>query len=338
MIDRDEQRLKSLALRAGAELETLIKRPLTWDEWQSMPDEVQHWHCVGNSKAVDAVHEAHSKEAREAVNHAKNEVRKINRFETDDVPALANKVIQAGGQFSLAYPQFSQNRNDCDAILFYLKEHELLPDVENFAVAFKALAHQGEMTIDPSQTGLSDITELSGNALQAHPELNRLLQSVTPEVVEQRRIMRMPDADFKKWEQEHNGPKQVPPMIEARIKQAFVNFASQHPSVIFSDANKTKLLSYISEHPTPNIDYNSVRLAYEALAAAGEIEHYPDVVIKAGTTAYNYAQINRNETPVTPVPTPTVQENLRRKINSMDAETFDKWIQSPANRRAVDSL
>jgi hypothetical protein len=337
MIDRDELRLRQQAIKAGADPETLTKRPLTWDEWETMPDEVQHWHCVGNSTAVDKLHDNREKEIADVRKQTRSQTQKINRFEVDDVPALANKVIEAGGQFSRAYPQFSQSRKDCDAILFYLKENELLPTVEHFAVAFKALAHQGAMTINPSETGLSDITELSGSALQAHPELNRLLQSVTPEIVEQRRIMRMPEKDFKKWEQEQNGPPGVPPMIEARIRQSFVTFASQHPEFIFNDKNKTKLLAYLNDHHT-NIDYNTIRLAYEALLAEGVLETNQDVIVKHGTTWVDYSKIRGNEKPVMPVPTPTVQENLRRKIASMSSEAYDNWIQSPANRRAADNL
>jgi hypothetical protein len=60
--------------------------------------------------------------------------------------------------------------------------------------------------------------------------------------------------------------------------------------------------------------------------------------MREGTTAYDYSQIQRNEKPVKPVPTPTTEENIRRKIASMSAEAYEKWIQTPANRRAADNL
>jgi hypothetical protein len=165
-----------------------------------------------------------------------------------------------------------------------------------------------------------------------------LLQPVTADLVERRRVMRMDDKAFKTWQREKEGGPDVPPMIKARIEKAFITFTAMHPEVVFNDANKTKLLQYLNDHPSPNIDYNTIRLAYESLLAAGEMELYTNVVMREGTTAYDYSQIQRNEKPVKPVPTPTVRENLERKIRNMSAEDYDKWIQTPANRRAADNL
>jgi hypothetical protein len=331
---------KAIAIKQGVDPESLVRRPLTWDQYSAMSEPEKNFHLCENSKNCDLAFAAHEKEVREAVSHAKREVRKIANYEVSDVPALANLMIENGGKFSTLFPQFIGSRKNTDRVLKYMRENEMLPEVSSFIAAFTALAHEGEISIDPSKTGLTDdSTPLTGTRLQEHPNLAYLLTRVTPQIFEQRSVARMDEKAHKAWQREKEGSPEVPPMIKARIEKAFVTFTAMHPEVIFNDANKTKLLEYINNHPQPNIDYNTIRLAYESLLAAGEIEIYTNVVIREGsTTAYDYSQINRNEKPVKPVPTPTVQENLERKIKNMTSEEYDKWIQTPANRRAADNL
>jgi hypothetical protein len=324
---------RSVALKEGADPESLIRRPLSYAEYEAMGEGEKQYHLENNSAAVDRALAEHQKEVREAVSHAKREVRKIATYQVDDVPALANLMIENGQKFSDLFPQFVTSRKNTDRVLKYLRENEMLPEVENFAEAFKALAHAGEISIDPSKTGLTDDSrELSGTALQEHPNLAHLLTRVTPQIVEQRRVMRMSDSNFKTWQREKEGPPEIPPMIRARIDKAFVTFASMCPEFIFNDANKTKLLAYLNEHAT-NIDYNTLRLAYDALKKAGQLDINENVIVRGeyGTVA-DYSQVETNKQLT------DRQATLKYKIKTMTSDEYDKWIQNPANRRAADNL
>jgi hypothetical protein len=330
---------KALAVKQGVDPDSLVRRPLTYDEFNAFQESEKCWHLNENSAAVNKALAEYDKELREVKSKTQETKRKISRFEVEDPAAIGNLLIESGGQFSIKYPQFIAARKYTDRVLRFIQENELLPELDSFVAAFRALANSGEIAINVAATGLSDDdTELTGSALQARPDLNQLLQPVTPDLVERRRVLRMDDKALKAWQREKEGAPDVPPMIKARIEKAFVTFTAMHPDVVFDHANKTKLLQYLNDHPSPNIDYNTIRLAYESLLAAGEMELYTNVVMREGTTAYDYSQIQRNERPVKPVPTPTVRENLERKIRNMSAENYDKWIQTPANRRAADNL
>jgi hypothetical protein len=330
----DVSALKAFAIKEGASEESLVKRPLTWDEFSRMGEAESHYHCVANSKNVDAVHEAHSSEVANVKAELRTQVRKLHRFEVPDVPALANKMVQAGGDFSRAYPQFPLDNEDCkNAILRYLKENVLLPTAENFAVAFKALAHLGKMSVNPSKTGLSDETELSGIALQNSPHLNRLLQPVTPALVLERQVQRMNPEAFKVWDREQHGSKELPWVIKEQVNKAFVTLAANRPDFRATDSDKTKLLDYLSKY-VRTIDATSVEAAFQALKSAGQLELNQNVVVQteSGSTWTGYEQMEGRTYS-------EKQESLRRKIGRMTDPEFREFVShSPANRRAVDNL
>jgi hypothetical protein len=324
---------KAIAIRQGVDPETLIRRPLTYAEYDAMSEPEKNYHLCENSAACDKAFAEHEKELREVKRKTQETKRKIATYDVDDVPVLANLMIENGGKFSVLFPQFIGSRKNTDRVLKYMRDNELLPDVENLVVAFQALAHAGEISIDPSKTGLTDdSTELTGTALQGHPNLAHLLTRVTPQLVEQRKVMRMSDSNFKAWQREKEGAPDIPPLIKVRIDQAFVTFASMHPEFIFNDANKTKLLAYLNDHYT-NIDYNTIKLAYEALKKAGELDLNLDVRVQAEHATWtDYSQIEPNKQLT------DKQESLSEKIGRMNADEFAEFISRPANRRAVDNL
>ena len=326
---------KSFAIKQGVDPETLVRRPLTYAEYDAMNESEKCWHLAENSRAVDKALAGHEKEVREAVSHAKREVQKIVTFDVEDRAALGNLMIENGGKFSELFPQFVGSRKNTDMVLKYLRENELLPEVENFIIAFQALAHAGEISIDASKTGLSDETkELTGTALQEHPNLAHLLTRVTPQIFEQRKVMRMdPNSkEFRDWERESYGAPEVPPMIKHRIEQAFVTLEQRHPEFKWNvDANKTKLLAHLNAHAT-TIDEKNVELAFLALKNAGELDLNENVVVRGEYgTITDYSQVNLKHLT-------DKQESLRNKIARMDAATFQEFISHPANRRAVDRL
>lgn len=324
---------KALAIKQGVAEESLVRRPLTHSEYDAMNPAEQLWHLSENSAAVDKALAEHQKEVREAVSHAKREVRKVANYEVSDVPALANLMIENGQKFSDLFPQFVTSRKNTDRVLKYLRENELLPEVENFVVAFKALAHAGEISIDPSKTGLTDDSrELAGTALQEHPNLAHLLTRVTPQIFEQRSVMRMDSKSLAAWEREKYGPPEVPPLIKVRIDKAFVTLESRHPEFKCNiDANKTKLLAHLNAHAT-TIDAKNVEAAFIALKNAGELDLNENVVVRGEYgTITDYSQIE-------PKHLTDKQESLSDKIARMNADEFNEFISKPANRRAVDNL
>ena len=324
---------KAIAIKQGVSADSLVRRPLAYAEYDAMNEAEKCWHLAENSKAVDKALAEYEKEVREVVGQAKTKVHKIVNFQVDDVASLGNLMIENGGKFSALFPQFVGSRKNTDRVLKYLRENELLPGVENFIVAFQALAHAGEISIDPSKTGLTeDSKELTGTALQEHPNLAHLLTRVTPQLFEQRSVMRMNDADFKKWQRGKEGEPDVPPMIKRRINQAFVTLAGRHPEFKWNiDANTTKLLAHLNAHAT-TIDEKNVEAAFIALKNAGELDLNENVVVcgEYGTIT-DYSQIE-------PKRLTDKQESLNNKIARMDAEELREFISHPANRRAVDSL
>ena len=324
---------KSFAIKQGVDPESLVRRPLTYAEYDAMNEAEKCWHLAENSKAVDKALAEYEKEVREVVGQAKTEVHKIVNFQVDDVASLGNLMIENGGKFSALFPQFVGSRKNTDRVLKYLRENELLPEVENFIVAFQALAHAGEISIDASKTGLTDdSTELTGAALQEHPNLAHLLTRVTPQIFEQRSVMRMDDKAFKAWQREKEGAPDVPHMIKRRIDQAFVTLAGRHPEFKWNiDANKTKLLAHLNAHAT-TIDEKNVEAAFVALKNAGELDLNENVVVRGEFgTITDYSQIE-------PKRLTDRQESLADKVARMDADEFKEFISKPANRRAVDSL
>jgi len=331
----DSANYKSQALRQGVSADSLVRRPITYAEYSSFNESEKCWHLNENSAAVDKALAEHEKEVRDAVRHAKREVQKIGKFDVEDPIALGNLMIENGGKSSEMFPQFVGSRKNTDRVLKYLRENELLPEVENFIVAFQALAHEGEISIDPSKTGLTDDSgELTGTALQEHPNLAHLLTRVTPQIFEQRSVMRMDpkSKEFQAWEREKYGSPEVPYMIKRRIDQAFVTLAHRHPEFKWDiDANKTKLLAHLNAHAT-TIDEKNVEMAFQSLKAAGELDLNPNVVVRGEFgTITDYSQIE-------PKARTDRQESLADKVARMDAEEFAEFISRPANRRAVDNL
>jgi hypothetical protein len=328
----DLSAIKSFAIKAGADPESLTKRPLTWDEYHAMGEAEQHVHCLINSKEVDRVHEAHSSEVANVKAELKTKVQRLHRFEVEDVPALANKIVAAGGEFSRAYPQFPLDNEKCkNAILCYLRENELLPTAENFAEAFKALAHLGKMTVNPSKTGLSDETELSSAALQNSAHLNRLLQPVTPALVLERQVQRMSPEAFKVWDREQHGSKELPWAIREQIDKAFATLVANHPEFRGTESDKKHILEYINKY-SRTIDAKSVEAAFQAVKSELELNQNVVVQTESGSTWTGYEQMDgRTHT--------EKQESLRRKIGRMTDPEFREFVShSPANRRAVDNL
>jgi hypothetical protein len=324
---------KAIAIRQGVAEDSLVRRKLTYTEFSAMNEAEKNYHLVQNSQAVDKALAEHEKEVRDAVSHAKREVQKVGKFEVEDPIALGNLMIENGGKFSEMFPQFVGSRKNTDRVLKYLRENELLPEVENFIVAFQALAHEGEISIDPSKTGLTqDSTELTGSALQEHPNLAHLLTRVTPQIFEQRSVMRMDAKSLAAWEREKNGPPEVPYVIKRRIDQAFVTLADKHPEFKWNiDANKTKLLAHLNAHAT-TIDSKNVEAAFVALKNAGELSLNENVVVRGEFgTITDFSQIE-------PKHLTDKQESLGNKIARMDAEEFREFLSHPANRRAVDNL
>jgi hypothetical protein len=315
----DISAIRAFAIKEGASEESLVKRPLTWDEFSRMEEAESHWHCVANSKNVDAVHEAHSSEVASTKAELRTQVRKLHRFEVEDVPALANKMVQAGGDFSRAYPQFPLDNEECkNAILRYLKENVLLPTAENFAVAFKALAHLGKMSVNPSKTGLSDETELSGASLQNSPHLNRLLQPVTPALVLERQVHRMSPEAFKVWDREQHGSKELPWAIREQIDKAFVTLVANHPEFRGTESDKKHILEYINKY-SRTIDAKSVEAAFQTVKSELELNQNVVVQTESGSTWTGYEQMDgRTYT--------EKQESLRRKIGRMTDPEFREFV------------
>jgi hypothetical protein len=236
--------------------------------------------------------------------------------------------------FIARYPQYIHLPIHVADIIIWLRKNSMLPELDNIITAWKALARDGAVTIDGSATGLVDETKLTGKALQFHPHLNALLLPVTPVLALERRVRRMSEEEFKKWDREQNGPQGLPWVIDQRIKQAFNTLAANHPEFrINDDENKTKLLDYIRKYSS-TIDAFSVEAAFIALKEAGELNLNENVTVETSnqTKWTDYSQIE---------PTRRLsdkQEFLSNKIARMDAAEFQEFISHPANRRAVDNL
>lgn len=327
----DVSALKAFAIKEGASEESLVKRPLTWDEFSKMGSAESHWHCVANSKAVDAVHEAHSKDVRQVHSLSKAGVAKLYANESETPEIDRDNAIHNFQVFMASYPQYINLPVQAAAIFEWLRVKSLYPEVQHIETAFKALARDGKLKIDPSQTGLVDETKVTGKALEFHPQVNRLLESVTPEIAEQRRVMRMDSKTFAEWERKAKGPEPLPFVIEQRIKQAFVTLADRHPDFRFNDANKTKLLEYLNKFGN-TIDSKNVEAAFSALRAAGQLDINENVLVRGEYgTITDYSQIE-------PKRLTDRQVSLADKVARMDADEFSEFISKPSNRRAVDNL
>jgi hypothetical protein len=326
---------KSFAIQHdGVDPDSLVRRKLTFAEYSALPESAKNWHLVENSQNVDAALAEHERETREAVRHAKSETRKIaTNYEVKDRAALADLMIANGGEFSLAWPQFVTSRANTDRVLKYMRDNELLPYVESFIIAFKALAHEGVISIDPSKTGLTDdSTELTGERLQDAINSNPLLLSkATPDVVERRRLMRMPTKEFEAY-QEKTNPKPLPFVIKQQIDVAFRTLESRHPEFRFnSDTNKERLLAHLNAHANL-ITAQTVEAAFLALKQAGELDLNDDVVARSEHATWT------DFSNVEPKLRTDKQESLANKVARMNSDEFSEFISHPANRRAVNNL
>jgi len=323
---------KALAIKQGVAEESLIRRPLTYAEFSAMNEAEKNWHLCENSKAVDAVYADNENEIRELKSLTKSQIAEVFNQTDRSHPAVKNTAANFDA-FIARYPQYIHLPIHVADIIIWLRKNSMLPEIDNIVIAWKALAREGAITIDGSATGLVDETELTGKALQFHPHLNALLLPVTPVLALERRVRRMSDEDFKKWDREQHGPKGLPWVIDQRIKQAFNTLAANHPEFRMNDdENKTKLLDYIRKYSS-TIDAFSVEAAFKALKAAGELNLNDNVIVETSnqTKWTDYSQIE-------PKHLTDKQESLSDKIARMDAKEFREFISKPANRRAVDSL
>jgi hypothetical protein len=328
----DVSALRDLAIKAGTDPETLTKRPLTHAEYSGMNEAEKQWHLSANSRAVNAAFAANENEMHQSRSLTEAAVAKLYRNESETPDVDRDNTIHNFKVFMASYPQYINLPIHATEILVWLKDRSLYPEVENIVAAFKALGREGKLKIDGSQTGLVDETELTGRELEFHPQVNRLLQSVTLEIAEQRRVMRMPDNEFREWERKQKGSQPIPYVIEQRIKQAFVTLADRHPDFRFNESNKTKLLDYLNKFGT-TIDAKNVEAAFIALRDAGELDLNESVVVGGEHLTYtDYSQIDRRQ--LTPK-----QESLAAAVNRMTLQEFeDKLASSPATRRAIDNL
>ena len=327
----DSINYKSFAIRQGVAEESLVRRPLTYEQFSAMNEAEQNWHLSENSKAVDAAFAANDKEISELKSLTNKQIAEVFNQTDRSHPAVKNTAANFDAFIAL-YPQYIHLPIHVADIIIWLRKNSMLPDLENIIKAFKTLAREGKLKINGSATGLVDETELTGKALEFHPQLNRLLEAVTPEIAESRRVMRMDPKSFAEWEHKNLGPKQIPWLINERVKQDFTTLAANHPEFRFnSDSNKEKLLAYLNEHTTI-LDSKSIEAAFQALKAAGELDLNPDVRVQSEHATWtDYSQVEgRTYT--------EKQDSLQNKVSKMDAEEFAEFISKPANRRAVDSL
>jgi hypothetical protein len=323
---------KALAVKQGVDPDSLVRRPLTYAEFTAMNEAEKNWHLCENSKAVDAVYADNENEIRELKSLTTKQIAEVFNQTDRSHPAVKNTAANFDA-FIARYPQYIHLPIHVADIIIWLRKNSMLPELDNIITAWKALARDGKLKINGSATGLVDETELTGKALEFHPQVNRLLEAVTPEIAESRRVMRMSDSDFKKWEYKNLGPKQIPFLINERVKQVFTTLADRHPDFRFNiDSNKEKLLTYLKEHAT-TIDSKNVEIAFNALKAAGQLSLNENVVVQTEHATWTgYEQIEGKTYT-------EKQESLRRKINRMTDPEFVEFVShSPANRRAVDNL
>jgi hypothetical protein len=323
---------KALAIKQGVAEESLIRRPLTYAEFSAMNEAEKNWHLCENSKAVDAVYADNENEIRELKSLTKKQIAEVFNQTDRSHPAVKNTAANFDA-FIARFPQYIHLPIHVADIIIWLRKNSMLPELDNIITAWKALARDGAVTIDGSATGLVDETELTGKALQFHPHLNALLLPVTPILALERRVRRMSDEEFKKWDREQHGPNGLPWVIDQRIKQAFNTLAANHPEFRMNDdENKTKLLDYIRKYSS-TIDAFSVEAAFQALKVAGELNLNENVSVETSnqTKWTDYSQIE-------PKQLTDKQESLSEKIGRMNSVEFQEFISKPANRRAVDNL
>ena len=321
---------KSFAIKQEVDPETLVRRTLTYAEYDAMNEAEKNWHLCENSKAVDAAFAANDKEIGELKSLTNKQIAEVFNQTDRSHPAVKNTAANFDAFIAL-YPQYIHLPIHVADIIIWLRKNSMLPELDNIITAWKALARDGKLKIKGSATGLVDETELTGKALEFHPQVNRLLEAVTPEIAESRRVMRMDPKAFQAWERENLGPKQLPFVIEQRIKQAFVTLADRHPDFRFNDANKTKLLEYLNKFGN-TIDSKNVEAAFLALRTAGQLDINENVVVRGEFgTITDYSQIE-------PKHLTDKQEHLSNKIARMDSSEFAEFISHPANKRAVDNL
>jgi hypothetical protein len=322
---------KSQAIKQGVDPESLVRRPLTWDQYDAMNESEKNWHLNENSAAVDLALADYDKEVRELKSLTNKQIAEVFNQTDRSHPAVKNTAANFDA-FIARYPQYIHLPLHVADIIIWLRKNSMLPELDNIITAWKALARDGKLKINGAATGLVDETELTGKALEFHPQLNRLLEAVTPEIAESRRVMRMDRKSFTEWEHKNLGPKQVPFLINERIKQAFTTLAANHPDFRFNvDSNKEKLLAYLNKHAT-TIDSKNVEIAFNALKASGELDLNPDVRVQAEHATWtDYSQIEQKHLT-------DKQEHLGNKVARMTAEEFSEFISHPANRRAVDNL
>jgi hypothetical protein len=318
---------KAIAIKQGVDPESLVRRPLTHSEYDAMNEAEKNFHLCENSKNVDLALADKDKEVRELKSLTNKQIAEVFNQTDRSHPAVKNTAANFDA-FIARYPQYIHLPLAVADIIIWLRKNSMLPELDNIITAWKALARDGKLKINGSATGLVDETELTGKALEFHPQVNRLLEAVTPEIAESRRVMRMDQKQFADWENK-NLPKPLPFVVRQQIDKAFVTLVANHPDFRGTESDRKHILDYLSQH-AQLINTQSVEAAFQAVKSNLELNQ--NVVVKTEhATWIGYEQMDgRTYT--------EKQDSLRRKINRMTDPEFREFVSHSANKRAVDSL
>src|ERR1700730_15385446 len=177
-------RQKKSAKEIQEVLDSLKARPISYDEYKAMPQDVASWHEFANSANVDKALDAHKDEQKKA---AQKEDTNISRMWTGQTSEEETARCQATAEeFLSRYRHFVRIPENSTAIADRMRAKNLSPhDLRSFVRAFEELTVEGRLVLDGTVAGICDDKTVAGHTLRTHPQLHRFLQpTATPEQLE----------------------------------------------------------------------------------------------------------------------------------------------------------
>jgi len=267
-----------------------------------------------------------------AESKATAEAEKTKRLWTDQAtPEDTESALEEVAIFCQAFPQFvGSHLPNREALVEWLRMRNLPVTARNLVTAFQALGADGKLLLNPSAIGVGTETEISGARLKNHPKLWVLLEPAqTIEAKERQEMDQMSASDWRQAHPEAFRENRVHPLQQRAWRQAIDTFRLSNPTYTVCDANRVKMLDFITANGL-QINVQGLQAAFNALKARGELELQESAQIEGQAVRHtDFGDRERGlQLPEKP--------SLAWKINSLSAAEYARWIANPANREAVD--
>jgi hypothetical protein len=323
--------------------ETLKKRPLTRQEVLAMETQVYEWHLLHNEDNLNAALEEPKRKTATEKRGKKLEADlmwgNLQKNPYDPIEELRLSLYRnEQDKFLADHPQVVPGLQNAESFARFFISRSLEPGYDSCVLALQELGSQGSLTLNPSAIGAGSETEISGEDLQRHPNLDKLLEKYTPKTPEQIERDRLDGLSADQYYKEAKilHPTQMSPLALRDIQVATASFMAHRPDFAPGPEAHDKIVNWLVDHDA-ELSPQSLNAAFEDLVARGELKKNPSITEEATVMRYtDYGEASGGGHPE--YFGEEGRQSFRVLVANLTADELQNRMANPVFRRQVDAL